>query len=144
MNAREILAATLWSEDRGGGSEGMEPIAGVILNRVARPAWWGDDVIGVCLHQGQFSGWHWADPNFRPLLTVDETNPSYALALVIADRALAGTPVNRANGASHYFARAIGGHPPDWYWFNPQIKTGARSPCFETKHHLFFAIGPGK
>lgn len=149
MKPREIIASTLWSEDRSGGVAGMEPIGGVLLNRLewprvnGRPFWWGADLIGLCLCKGQFDGWNWGDPNFRPLLTVDEADAAYAAALSIADRMLADQPVERANGATHYFAKTMLGHPPDFYFFNPKLRIGARTPCFETAHHLFFKIGPG-
>lgn len=109
----------------------MEPIAGVILNRADSPRWWGHDVASVCLCHGQFDGWFWGDPNFLPMLTVDDTNPSYALALVIADRAVRGEPINRANQATHYFAKSLG-TPPQWARGKPQV--------YETAHHLFFNL----
>jgi N-acetylmuramoyl-L-alanine amidase len=132
MTPEEILASTLWSEDRSGGVEGMEPIAGVILNRVDEPGWWGKDVVGVCLAPGQFSCWSWHDPNFRKLLTADESDPEYALALVLARTALRGDPINRANGATHYHARSVAVAPK---WVSNQM------PCFETPHHLFYKLG---
>lgn len=133
MTPLQVLASTVWSEDRGGGRDGMEPIAGVILNRVEQPAWWGRDIVGVCLCHGQFSGWSWSDPNFRPLITVDERDAMYQVALGIANSALRGLPIERACGASHYHARSIAS--PAW--------AVGRAPCFETRNHLFFKIGPG-
>lgn len=152
MTPREIIAATLWSEDRGGGAVCMEPIGGVILNRFewprvhGQPYWWSGsigDLIDHCLHAGQFDGWCWHDNNFRPMHLVDETNPAFAAALEIADRMLSGASVNRAAGATHYFAKTMMAKPPDWYFFNPKTRTGVRSVDFETAHHLFFKIGPG-
>lgn len=151
MTPREIIAATLWSEDRGGGAAGMEPIGGAILNRhewphpAGEPPWWskpGGDLVGICLCAGQFDGWNWHDPNFRKLHEVDATDPVFAAALEIADRMLAGGAVNRANGATHYFAKTMLSHPPDFYFFNPKQRVNVRTPCFETAHHLFFKVGP--
>ena len=135
MTPDQILACTLWSEDRGGGAEGMEPIAGVILNRSDHPGWWGHDIVGVCLCPGQFDGWNWRDPNFRPLLTVNELSEDFKEALVISQAALSGEQINRANGATHYYAKSMT-HKPDWAL--------NLTPCFETEHHLFFKIGLGK
>lgn len=135
MTPEQILASTLYAEDRSGGSDGMEPIAGVILNRRDIPGWWGRDVVGVCLCAGQFDGWNWHDPNFRKCLTVDETDPEYCVALMIARTALKGEPINRANGADHYYAKSMK-EPPTW--------SEGRESCFETAHHLFFNIGLGK
>lgn len=135
MTPEQILASTLYAEDRSGRYDGMEPIAGSILNRVDTPGWWGHDVVGVCLCPGQFDGWYWRDPNFRKCLTADETDSSYAAALELARHALRGDPINRANGATHYYAKSMK-NVPDW-----SIGHGA---CFETEHHLFFKIGLGK
>ncbi len=140
MKPEEILAATIWGEDRGGGADGMEPIAGVIMNRVDEPGWWGKDVVGICLAHGQFDGWNWSDPNFRPMLTVDEIDKAYAVALTIAQMALRGDPINRANGATHYYAKSMP-KPPSWAYENNLLRTNPRVPCFETHHHLFFKIG---
>lgn len=141
MTPEQIFACTLWSEDRSGSIDGMEPIAGVILNRVENPSWWGKDVIGVCLCPGQFDGWFWKDPNFRPMLTVDQTDDKYADALGLAVAALRGDPINRANGADHYFAKTMAGHPPDWAFYNTNLRTGMRPTVYETTHHVFFKVG---
>ena len=144
MNAEQILARTAWAEDRSGGRAGMEPIMGVVLNRAEDPGkdWWGDDVIGVCLQPGAFSCWHWKDPNFRPLLTVDiGDNVQFREALELAQRAVSGLPIDRANGATHYYARAS--EPPDWSFTDGKLRQEARAPCFFSPHHVFFKIGPG-
>lgn len=138
MTPEQILAATLYAEDRGGGAEGMEPLAGAILNRADTPGWWGHDVVGVCLCAGQFDGWNWKDPNFRKMLTVDERDPEYALALVIARTALRGDPINRANGADHYYAKSMA-TAPAW----ASIDGVMRDPVMQTQGHLFFKIGLG-
>lgn len=158
MTPLEIITATLLSEDRGGGAAGMEPIGGVILNRFewprvnGKPFWWSDptgDLVGHCIHKGQFDGWNWGDPSFRLIITGEwpsdaATQAACAAAADIAQRMIA-TPdkVNRANGATHYFARTELSNPPAFYFSNPKTRTGVRTPCFETAHHLFFKIGPG-
>lgn len=138
MTPDDILARTMWAEDRGGGADGMEAIAGVIMNRAADPGWWGKDVVGVCLCKNQFDGWNWKDPNFRPMLTVDEGDKEFAVALIIAKMALRGDPIERANGASHYYAKSM--HvPPAWASQDGKPRT----PVFESKNHFFFKIGLG-
>ena len=136
MTPEQILAATLWAEDRGGSEEGMEPIAGVMLNRAESPGWWGRDVVGVCLSPGQFSGWHWKDPNFRKCLTVDESDPQYVLALAIARTALRGDPIKRANGADHYYAKSMTIQPA---WAS--VDGNLRPIVYETAHHFFLKVG---
>lgn len=136
MNAAEILARTLWAEDASGGAAGMEPIAGVILNRAAQPGWWGKDVIGVCLAHAQFTSWFWGTSLFRKMLTVEEDKSvdgvALSVAMAIARAALAGVKINRANGATHYHRMNI---TPDW--------AAGRTPCLATAHHLFYVIGLG-
>lgn len=126
------MARTLWAEDRGGGAEGMEAVAGCILNRVKTPGWWGKTTVEVCLHQGQFSAWFWGDANFIKLITVDERDPSYALALMVARTALRGDPINTVNGADHYFAKSMK-TIPGWAF--------GKEPVCETVDHLFFKLG---
>lgn len=103
----DILARTVWGEDRGGGMEGMAAIANVVLNRVNHPGWWGDTIVSVCLKPWQFSCWNHGDPNREKLLDVTKSNPEFADALVIAQAAVAGTLRDRTNGATSYYNPAI-------------------------------------
>ncbi len=140
MTPEEILAATIWAEDRSGGADGMEPIAGTILNRADLPGWWGKDVVGVCLCAGQFDGWNWHDPNFRKMLTASTNDSTYALALSLALTALRGDPINRAQGADHYYAKSMPIRPA-WSYGDPLLHTKPLQPIYESAHHYFFRIG---
>lgn len=115
---RAVLAGTVWGEARGGGRAAMEDVASVVLNRVRHPTWWGHDVLSVCLDPWQFSCWNGRlpgqplDPNFPKTIAATPADPSFALALAVADDALAGRLVDHTLGADSYFA--IGITPPDW------------------------------
>lgn len=112
MNELDILARTLWGEARGEGAEGMAAVANVVMNRVARPGWWGHNVVSVCLCPCQFSCWNPSDPNRAKLEAVTEDDPAFRAALSTAAEALAGTLADRTHGATHYYAR--GSKAPKW------------------------------
>jgi hypothetical protein len=52
LQDQAILALTIWRENRGGGIPGMQSVANVIYNRVAKR---GTDVTTECLRKLQFS-----------------------------------------------------------------------------------------
>lgn len=133
MNPVEILARTLWSEDRGGGADGMKPIAGVVLTRASSPGWWGSSITTVCLAPGQFSGWWWKDPNFIKLLTVDIEDEAFKIALGIATEAVDSGMAQLVGEADHYYAKTL----PTPAWAKGKL------PVHETPHHYFFKLGLG-
>lgn len=108
--AIDVLARTLWGEARGEGTNGMEAVACVVLNRVAiaekkEGFWWGNNIIQVCQKPYQFSCWNRADPNFRKLQAVDSKDIHFATASRIARRAAAGVLADITKGATHYHAK---------------------------------------
>lgn len=109
----DVLARTLWGEARGEGTEGMEAVACVVLNRVrvaqnrGGKFWWGANIIQVCQKPYQFSCWNRSDPNFRKLQAVDENDLYFATALRIARRAVIGALKDQTGGATHYHANSI-------------------------------------
>lgn len=107
----DVVARTLWGEARGEGGEGMQAVANVIMNRVARPGWWGRTPREVCQKKWQFSCWNATDPNLHKLLAVDARDPQFALALDIAAQAVAGALPDITNGATNYKVR---GWPAAW------------------------------
>lgn len=133
LPVREVLARTLWGEARGEKLDGIEAVASVILNRVARAQarggryWWGDDIAGVCLRPWQFSCWNATDPNRDKLLAVTEANRAFRTCLGVADRAIAGTLEDRTKGAMHYHTRAV---TPSW--------SRGKTPCAVIGGHLFY------
>lgn len=106
--AVDILARTLWGEARSEGEAGMAAVAAVVLNRIeisdrhGGRYWWGRDPISVCRAKGQFLSWNPGNPNRSRLLTVDDRDPSFRLALKIAAQALAGELPDPTFGATGY------------------------------------------
>lgn len=127
MNPIDTLARTIWGEARGEGREGMEAVAAVIMNRVARPCWWGRTIETVCTKPWQFSCWNSNDPNLAKLLSVTEADPSFKTAMEIATLAEAGELPDPTNGSTHYHVKTI---RPDW--------AQGRQPCAAIGNHLFY------
>lgn len=123
----DVLARTLWGEARGEGRDGMRGVAAVILNRAARPGWWGRSIAEVCLKPWQFSCWLESDPNRVKLLAVDGRDRSYATALSVATDALAGILHDYTDGATHYHTLDC---VPAW--------AAGHTPCMVIGHHAFY------
>lgn len=124
---RDTLARTLWGEARGEGREGMMAVASVILNRAAKPGWWGRSVAEVCLRPWQFSCWLADDPNRAKLEQVGERDPQFRLAQQIAEQALSGGLPDYTFGATHYHAVDIA---PTW--------AQGHTPCVVIGRHAFY------
>jgi N-acetylmuramoyl-L-alanine amidase len=130
----DVLARTLWGEARGEGTQGIEAVAAVILNRVnvaeARAGyWWGNNIIAVCQKPYQFSCWNRSDPSYRRLQEVDETNLYFATALRVARRAVIGALDDPTGGATHYHADYVSP-----YWAKGETPT-----CI-IGHHIFYKL----
>lgn len=135
-HAIDVLARTLWGEARNEGTQGMEAVACVVLNRVlvAQKSrgghyWWGDDVVGVCLKPFQFSCWNANDPNRPKLIAVTDKNIHFATALRIARRAVHGVLADITGGATHYHTKDI---LPRW--------AEGEVPVCTIGHHIFYAL----
>lgn len=117
-NTVQVLAHTIWAEDRGGGYEGMNAVANAICNRAAHPGWWGTDIRTVCLHKWQFSCWNPytvgspQDANFKAFMAVTEADHEYMAALAISQLAVMKTLPDITNGADSYYAVSI--DEPAW------------------------------
>ncbi|SHH62836.1 cell wall hydrolase [Massilia sp. CF038] len=128
-SAQITLARTLWGEARGEGRAGMEAVANVVLNRVRRQTWWGRTPSQVCCKPNQFSCWNSTDPNREKMLRADASDPAYALALVVAQAALANALADNTAGATHYHAGTL--HPlPKW--------ARGHVRCAQVGRHLFY------
>jgi N-acetylmuramoyl-L-alanine amidase len=123
----DILARTICGEARGEGQQGMEDVACTIMNRVAKPSWWGSTVKGVCLKPYQYSCWLLGDPNRAIILSLDDCYSIYREALDIARRAIAGELPDRTLGSTHYRRT---GTPARW--------AAAHTPVYTSGHHEFF------
>jgi spore germination cell wall hydrolase CwlJ-like protein len=126
----DVLARTIWGEARGEPNGGMEAVASVVLNRAARPRWWGRDIVGVCLKPWQFSCWNSNDPNRPKMLAVTATDPQFRAAQDIAGRAVAGELPDTTGGADSYVDLRVA--QPDW--------AVGRKPVAVIGHHTFFRL----
>jgi spore germination cell wall hydrolase CwlJ-like protein len=130
----DVLARTLWGEARGEGPQGMEAVAGVILNRVKVAEskggyWWGGDIISVCQKPYQFSCWNRSDANYRQLQAITEKDIQYATCVRIARRAVAGALSDITHGATHYHTTSVN---PDW--------AAGQTPSATIGHHIFYKL----
>lgn len=126
-DAIDVLARTVYGEARGEPVRGMEAVAAVVMNRVARPGWWGDDILSVCLRPAQFSCWNPSDPNRAVIEAAAPTDPVFAACLRISRRAAAGVLPDPVVGATHYHNRDAW---PRW--------ARGKAPCAEVGRHLFY------
>lgn len=128
-NKEEIdtLARTIYGEARGESFEGLKAVANVIINRVDKPCWWGDDIVSVCKKKYQFSCWNANDPNKEKLEKITAKDKRFKDCLRIARDVIAGSIEDNTNGATHYHTKSI---MPYWVKDN--------KPCADIDNHLFY------
>ncbi len=115
-STRLVLAGNAYGECSSGGRVGMENVTAVVLTRVR--AGWARTPIAVCLAPAQFSCW--TDTNRHRIEVAAEADPhTWALALAVADAALAGTLPVRTNGADSYYALSMA---PPAGWARPPAR----------------------
>ena len=110
----DIMARTAWGEARGEGTQGMQAVLNVIMNRVKAGSWYGATPKEVCLKKSQFSVWNTDDPNYAPMLMVDETDKNFATAMELAMAAYYGNLPDITNGATNYLALGSLTKIPSW------------------------------
>ena len=133
----DILARTIYGEARSEGTEGMEAVACVVMNRYKSHKWFCGYVIKdgakvpsvaqTCLKRFQFSCWNKNDPNLPKIKRVTPEDKIFKLCLQIARAAVCGNLKDFTNGAVYYHTKAI---MPKW--------AVGKSPCYEVKNHLFY------
>lgn len=121
----DALARTAWGENRGGGSDGMQSVMNVVINRATaaeayaaehgRPhPLFGDGTVFAAAHaREQFSCWNENDPNMHKCLAVDDSDPAFAAAKFLAASAQAGNLDDLTGGATSYYALSMP-EPPYW------------------------------
>src|SRR5580698_4940206 len=93
-----ILALTMWRENRGGGTVGMQSVGNVILNRAKNQ---GKSVWHVCTAFEQFSSLTAkGDPEL--VLWSADGDTSWGQALLLAAQAADGTMADITGGADLY------------------------------------------
>ena len=110
-----FLALAVWREARGEHMSGKIGVASCMLNRVARPSWWGTDISSVLFKKWQISSL--TDPKDRQLTEWPRTNdPAWIECLEVALQAVDGTLPDIVPGADSYFDESIP-NPP---WATPE------------------------
>jgi N-acetylmuramoyl-L-alanine amidase len=104
----DVLARTLYGENRSGGVPGMQSVAWVVVNRARAPgSQWPATVSGVCKQRQQFSCWNPTDANAALCSAINESDVSYLLALYAATSVLSGQVPDMTLGATHYHAASM-------------------------------------
>jgi|ERR1700722_11968689 len=111
LTQSDLMKLCVWREARGEGLLGKRGVAHVILNRVAEPCWWGDDIPSVILKPWQFSSFNPSDPNSDkwPL----DVDPSFVDCSDVCNAVLQGTDKDITSGATFYCDVSIN-EPEDW------------------------------
>lgn len=125
----DILARTIWGEARGEGTQGMQAVANVIMNRVNGLSWFGNTVEGVCKKPNQFSCWNASDPNSSMCALIQKSDVQFQQCLNIASLAASGQLADITGGANHYHAASI---KP--YWVDASKKT------VQIGNHIFYKL----
>jgi spore germination cell wall hydrolase CwlJ-like protein len=97
-----LLALTCWRENRGGGYVGMQSVANVVMNRVARR---GTDAYTECTRPLQFSSIT-ARGDAQLNLWPNEADDQWLQAKSIAGLAAAAALPDLTGGATDYYAPA--------------------------------------
>lgn len=106
-----FLALVLWREARGEPYPVRVGVACSMMNRVARPSWWGNSVTEVLFKRWQYSSM--TDPKDPQLTTWPRgTEQSWQECLQIAHLAVEGQLQNPVPGADSYFDISI--PAPKW------------------------------
>ena len=114
-----FMALCLWREARGESEEAKIGVGMCILNRAARPSWWGTNIMEVIFKKWQFSSL--TDPNDKQLtLWPKENNPAWESCLILSEKILKGDYEHPAPGADSYHDVSI----PAPYWAKPEQFVG--------------------
>ena len=101
-----LLALLIWREARGESVEAKLAVAYSVLNRVARPSWWGDNLDTVIGKRWQYSSLTaTGDPQL--ILFPRCSDPSWQESLAVARAARGGSEPNPVPGADSYYDDSI-------------------------------------
>lgn len=107
----ELLARVIWGECRGKVQEEARAIAHVVVNRAAKPCWWGGSVKECCLRAKQFSCLNESDPNLPKILAGNFKDGSWPICFTEADAAISGKSADPTHGATSYHAASMNPFP---------------------------------
>lgn len=112
------LAFVAWREARGESDEAKLGVMHTVLNRVAKPGWWGNTVSTVVTKPWQYSSLTDAKDVQLTKWPTDK-DATWLTCLDQANGCLAGLEDDPTRGATHYFDDSIA--PP--YWAKPEAFT---------------------
>ena len=136
-----FLALVIWREARGESYEGKAAVASSIMNRVARPSWWGNDVLSVVFKKWQYSSM--TDPKDIQLTTWPQKHaPDWVECLQAASNAVDGILKNPVPGADGYYDISI--PPPKWATTETFVKQIGRLRFHNLDHDIEKEEGRGK
>jgi hypothetical protein len=126
--ALDLLARTLWGEARSEGTEAMEAIAAVAVNRALtlQPDQ-ATTLEDVCRDPLQFACWDADSPIAAMLPMIPAANTAFRTAQRIASNALAGTLVDPVRGATRYHRLS---EAPAW--------ARGKTPCARVGIFIFY------
>jgi len=136
---REVLAMTAWAEADMLGTRGMQATLNTVQNRMrSGVVWWGKTLREICLFVArgsvwhQYSCWNGDNPRLPAILGVTPQDPAYAVALELADAALAGKLRDVTHGATHYYNHKLVPKPPRWAL--------TKDPCYKLEPHWYYCL----
>lgn len=105
-----LLPLCAWREAQNQGYLGMLGVCWNVLNRAAKPGWWGKDVPSCILHPFQYSSFNPGDPNSKKF--PQSTDPpavqqAWQDALRAAHDAFTGAVPDPTNGSLFYHDSSI-------------------------------------
>lgn len=114
---QDILARTIYGEDRQDGIAGMQAVGSVIRNR-KNSIYFGFPLTtyaSICKQANQFSCWQPGSADYNALTTVTLSDPTFAQCWQVAGEIIAGTLPDNTGGALFYHATSIATpQPPAW------------------------------
>lgn len=119
-----LLALTIWREARGEPHDAKIAVAHTIMNRVARPSWWGTDIISVLTKKWQYSSL--TDPNDKQLTTWPKaSDAAFEECLKVADLVVREVYHSPLKGIDSYFDDSLKGDTiPTWAKAHPERFVG--------------------
>lgn len=112
---RFYIAFVVWREARGEPLNVRIAVAYTIMNRVARPSWWGSTIYTVATKKWQYSSM--TDPHDKQLTTwVNPMDGTWESAWDVADGVINGRYSNPMPGADSYYDISLDaiGKAPSW------------------------------
>ena len=130
MSPEDVLARLLYGEIRNGDALAMFACAWSVLNRVAKPRWWGKTTIDVCLKNKQYSSFNADDPNLLKIMNPE----THVLARCkwAAHGVLQGYVKDFTGRATHYITHAAFATTTPTHWARMLPMT------YEDRYHKFF------